>query len=81
MHLHTRQRDYQYANSNFRDTRLDESGVPKAEFRTATGHLDNHFTVGPAILWTPFLLVAHVGVLVRELPNTCGEPIAKRIWA
>jgi hypothetical protein len=60
------QRDYQYANSNFRDTRLDESGVPKAEFRTATGHLDNHFTVGPAILWTPFLLVAHVGVLLAR---------------
>ncbi len=60
------QRDYQYANSNFRDARLDETGLPKAEFRTSTGHLDNHFTVGPAILWSPFLLIAHTGVLLAH---------------
>ena len=60
------QRDYQYANSGFRDARLDETGLPKAEFRTSTGHLDNHFTVGPAILWSPFLLIAHTGVLLAH---------------
>jgi hypothetical protein len=60
------QHDYQYANSSFRDARLDESGLPKAEFRTATGHLDNHFTVGPAILWSPFLLIAHAGVFLAR---------------
>ena len=58
--------DYQYANSSFRDARLDETGLPKAEFRTSTGHLDNHFTVGPAILWSPFLLIAHAGVLLAR---------------
>ena len=26
---------------------------------TVTGHIDDHFSVGPAILWSPFLLVAH----------------------
>jgi hypothetical protein len=60
------QHDYQSANASFRDARLDENGEPKSIFRTATGHLDNHFTVGPAILWTPFLLVAHAGVLVAR---------------
>ena len=60
------QHDYQYANSSFRDARLDETGLPKAEFRTDTGHLDNHFTVGPAILWAPFLLIAHTGVLLAR---------------
>jgi hypothetical protein len=60
------QHDYQYANSSFRDARLDENGEPKPIFRTVTGHLDNHFTVGPAILWTPFLLVAHAGVLAAH---------------
>ncbi|MGA2301189.1 MAG: hypothetical protein ABSG77_10920 [Candidatus Acidiferrum sp.] len=55
--------DYQAANDSFREGRLDENGQPKAEFRTRTGHLDNHFTVGPAMLWSPFLLVAHGGVL------------------
>jgi hypothetical protein len=56
--------DYQAANESFREGRLDESGQPKAAFRTITGHLDNHFTVGPALLWSPFLLVAHGSVLV-----------------
>ena len=58
--------DYQHANSSFRDPRVDESGQPKPFFRTPTGHLENHFTVGPAILWTPFLLVAHAGVLLAR---------------
>jgi len=61
------QHDYQYANSSFRDARLDENGLPKEIFRTATGHLDNHFTVGPAILWMPFLLIAHGGVLIARV--------------
>jgi hypothetical protein len=60
------QRDYQAANANFRDARLDENGLPKPMFRTRTGHLDNHFTVGPAILWAPFLLLAHMGVLLAR---------------
>jgi hypothetical protein len=58
--------DYQHANEGFRAARLDTLGAPKAEFRTATGHLDNHFTVGPAILWAPFLICAHVGVLLAR---------------
>jgi hypothetical protein len=59
-------RDYQHANESFRGSRLDENGQPKSDFRTPTGHLENHFTVGPAILWTPFLLVAHAGVLLAR---------------
>jgi Dolichyl-phosphate-mannose-protein mannosyltransferase len=59
-------KDYQYANETFRENRLDENGQPRPEFRTRTGHLDNHFTVGPAILWTPFLLLAHGGVLLAH---------------
>ncbi|MGA2429295.1 MAG: hypothetical protein ABSH13_12420 [Candidatus Acidiferrum sp.] len=58
--------DYQSGNASFRDARIDENGVPRPSFRTPTGHLDNHFTVGPAILWTPFLLIAHVGVLLAR---------------
>lgn len=64
-------KDYQSANSSFRNGRLDEFGQPKSDFRTSTGHLDNHFTVGPAILWMPFLLLAHAGVLLaRALGST-----------
>src|SRR5260221_10264917 len=59
-------RDYQMANDSFREARCDENGQPKKEFRTRTGHLDNHFTVGPAILWSPFLLAAHGAVLLAR---------------
>jgi hypothetical protein len=65
--------DYQSANESFREARCDANGQPKVEFRTRTGHLDNHFTVGPAILWSPFLLLAHSGVL---LARTLGMHIA-----
>lgn len=67
------QHDYMAANLGFREARLDENGQPKPSFRTVTGHLDNHFTVGPAILWTPFLLVAHGGVL---LARACGSHVS-----
>lgn len=58
--------DYRHANDSFRTPRLDESGQPRAEYRTSTGHLENHFTVGPAILWTPFLFLVHLGVLLAR---------------
>src|SRR5262250_1576387 len=56
--------DYRFANEGFREARCDENGNPKPEYRTSSGHLDNHFTVGPAMLWSPFLLVAHAVLLV-----------------
>ena len=58
--------DYQHANEGFREARLDAAGAPRKEFRTATGHLDNHFSIGPAILWSPFLICAHAGVLLAR---------------
>src|SRR6267378_3950055 len=63
--------DYISANTGFREARLDEHGQPKGIFRTRTGHLDNHFTVGPAMLWTPFLVLAHGGVLVARALGVC----------
>jgi hypothetical protein len=33
---------------------------------TRTGHLGNYYAVGPALLWAPFLLVAHLGVLAAD---------------
>jgi hypothetical protein len=65
--------DYMDANPSFRDARLDEHGQPKPIFRTRTGHLENHFTVGPAMLWAPFLLLAHAGVL---LARALGSQVA-----
>jgi hypothetical protein len=65
--------DYQSANESFRADHVDSAGQPRSEFRTPSGHLDNHFTVGPAILWSPFLLIAHAGVL---LARALGSSVA-----
>jgi hypothetical protein len=58
--------DYENANESFRGGRFDENGQIKHEYYTRTGHLDNHFSVGPAMLWSPFLLVTHAGVLLAR---------------
>jgi len=39
--------DYQHANTSFREGRLDESGQPRSEYRTATGTLK---TTSPSAL-------------------------------
>jgi hypothetical protein len=63
--------DYLAANDSFRENRVDENGQINDRYRTRTGHLDNHFTVGPAMLWSPFLLITHAGVLLaREMGAT-----------
>jgi hypothetical protein len=66
-------KDYQAANASFRGPRLDEHGQPKPDFRTPTGRLDNHFSIGPAILWSPFLILTHAGVL---LARALGSSVA-----
>jgi len=43
--------------------------------RTATGRLPNNFSIGPAIVWTPFYLVAHgLGVMGLFRPTGFGYP-------
>jgi hypothetical protein len=59
-------RDYQHANESFRENRFDADGRIRPEYHTPTGHLDNHFTVGPAMLWSPFLVMAHGAVLLAR---------------
>jgi len=56
-------KDWQAANTSFRMGRLGEGGNPRPAEYTVTGLIDNHFAVGPAILWSPFLIVTHVAVL------------------
>jgi len=65
------EQDYRAANPSFRENRVTESGEVLPRFYTATGHLDNHFSAGPAMLWSPFLVLAHGGVLLaRALGST-----------
>jgi Dolichyl-phosphate-mannose-protein mannosyltransferase len=59
-------KDWLAANTGFRMSRTDASGGILAEQYTSTGHLDNHFSIGPAILWSPFLVAAHVTVRLYD---------------
>ena len=61
--------DWLNANESFRMSRVTDQGgtetINPEEF-TVTGHLNNHFSIGPAILWSPFLLVAHLFVKISD---------------
>jgi hypothetical protein len=59
--------DWQNANTSFRMGRLDSEGQVRATEYTVTRHIDNHFSIGPAILWAPFLLTADVLVRADRL--------------
>jgi len=59
-------KDWSRANESFRLGRTDPSGQVLRQEYTSTGHLNNHFSVGPAILWSPFLVTADLGVLAFD---------------
>jgi hypothetical protein len=59
-------KDWLEANTSFRMGRTDANGNIAPEQYTVTGHINNHFSVGPAILWAPFLVVTHLGVLLYD---------------
>jgi hypothetical protein len=59
-------RDWLRANPSFRMGRIDAAGNLAPQDYTVTGHINNHFSVGPAILWSPFVLVTHAGVLTYD---------------
>src|ERR1017187_2560923 len=54
--------DYLEGNQSFVLSRMDAQGrlIP-AEY-TRTGYVENHFSVGPAILWAPSVLAVHAAV-------------------
>ena len=56
--------DWRHANKFFSAARLQADEQLRPELYTPTGHVDNHFTVGPAILWAPFLILTHLVVLL-----------------
>ena len=59
--------DWQNANTSFRMGRVDPEGQIRAAEYTVTRHVDNHFSIGPAILWFPFLLAADLLVKINHL--------------
>jgi len=59
--------DWLNANSSFQMGRVDSGGQIRPTEYTSTGHIDNHFSIGPAILWSPFLLTADLLVKINHL--------------
>jgi hypothetical protein len=58
--------DYLAANESFIASRVDAQGRLVPEEYTRTGYVENHFSVGPAILWAPAVLAAHAAVLLVD---------------
>jgi hypothetical protein len=65
--------EWKAANASFTQGRVGANGEILENQYTATHHLDNHFTVGPAILWAPFLILIHLLIL---LLNSFGADIS-----
>ena len=64
--------DWRHANLNFSQSRTRPDGQLLPEQYTETGYVSNLFTIGPALLWFPFLLLAHLLVLFL---NFLGMPV------
>jgi hypothetical protein len=58
--------DWRHANLYFSQSRTLSNGQLRPDEYTETGYVGNLFSIGPALLWAPFLLVAHVTVLLAD---------------
>lgn len=58
--------EYLAANESFVISRVDERGRLLPSMYTKTGYVENHFTVGPAILWAPVMLPVHGAILLAD---------------
>jgi hypothetical protein len=58
--------DYLAGNKSFVMARVDARGHLLPDMYTKTGHVENHFSVGPAILWAPVLVTVHLAVVLLD---------------
>ena len=58
--------DWKHANESFVKGRTGLDGRLLPDQYTATGHVENLWTIGPSLLWLPFLAVTHGGVLLAD---------------
>lgn len=58
--------DWRHANLYFSQARTLPDGQLNPSEYTETGYVGNLFSIGPAMLWTPFLLAAHAIVLITN---------------
>src|SRR5271155_6052201 len=52
--------DWRHGNLNFAQSRTRDGVQLLPQEYTETGYVSNLFSVGPAMLWFPFLLLAHL---------------------
>ncbi len=60
------QEDWRHANLGFVRGRVNPADQLTPDQFTSTGHVSNLFSPGPAVLWSPFFLVAHSTVLFAD---------------
>jgi len=60
------EKDWQHGNESFTMGRLDRNGEVIGTEYSQTGHINNHWSIGPSLLWTPFLVATHVTVLTYD---------------
>ncbi|HEV2289476.1 MAG TPA: glycosyltransferase family 39 protein [Candidatus Acidoferrales bacterium] len=60
------EQDWLHANPSFSSGRVDATGKLRADQLTRTGYVDNHFSIGPALIWIPFLAVTHFAVSIAH---------------
>jgi len=58
--------DWKHGNESFEISRMDAQGNILPDQFTRTGHVLNHWTIGPALLWLPFLALTHAAVLLAD---------------
>lgn len=58
--------DWRHANPSFVQARIGPDNEFRLDSYTSTGRIGNLFTIGPAMLWAPFFLIAHGAVLLAD---------------
>ena len=60
------EKDWQHGNQSFVMGRLGSDGQVLPSEYTSTGHIANIWSIGPSLLWLPFLIATHAGVLLAD---------------
>jgi hypothetical protein len=61
------EKDWQHGNESFTMGRIDPNGSVLANQYTQTGHISNLWSIGPSILWAPFITATHAAVLFGDI--------------
>jgi hypothetical protein len=60
------QSEWLHGNPSFVMNRVGPDGRLKADQFTRTGRVNNHFSVGPAMLWAPLVVPVHVALVALD---------------